>query len=48
MRGIFLELYQKLYDLDNESFDLAVQVSENHWNGKVSIELQGVDIAFKV
>lgn len=41
------ELYQRLHDLDNESFDLAVQVSENHWNGKVSIELQGVDIAFK-
>ncbi|CAN5183593.1 hypothetical protein BH09DEP1_BH09DEP1_4580 [soil metagenome] len=41
------ELYQKLQDLNNDSFDLAVQVNENHWNGKVSIELQGVDIAFK-
>ena len=41
------ELYQRLHDLNNDSFDLAVQVNENHWNGKVSIELQGVDIAFK-
>lgn len=41
------ELYQRLYDLNNDSFDLAVQVNENHWNGKISIELQGVDIAFK-
>lgn len=41
------ELYQQLHDIGTNSFDLAVQVNENHWNGKVSIELQGVDIAFK-
>jgi len=26
--------------------DFAVKVSENHWNGRVSVELIGVDIAF--
>ena len=33
--------------IGQDSFDLAVQVNENHWNGKISIELQGIDIAFK-
>lgn len=28
-----------------EPFDLAAQVTENHWQGKVSIELRGIDIA---
>ena len=41
------ELFDRLFNGQQESFDLAVQVHENHWNGKVSIELQGVDIAFK-
>ncbi len=41
------ELFTQLHDIGTNSFDLAVQVNENHWNGKVSIELQGVDIAFK-
>ena len=41
------ELFERLFKAEQESFDLAVQVSENHWNGKVSIELQGIDIAFK-
>ncbi len=41
------ELYQQLHDIGSDSFDLAVNVSENHWNGKVSIELLGIDIAFK-
>ena len=42
------ELFQTLSDLGQDSFDLAVQVNENHWNGRVSIELQGIDIALKV
>jgi single-stranded-DNA-specific exonuclease len=41
------ELFQTLNDLGQDSFDLAVQVNENHWNGRVSIELQGIDIALK-
>jgi single-stranded-DNA-specific exonuclease len=41
------ELFDQLMDIGQDSFDLAVQVSENHWNGKISIELQGIDIAFK-
>jgi len=40
------ELFVRLNEVGQESFDVAVQVSENHWNGKVSIELQGVDVAF--
>jgi single-stranded-DNA-specific exonuclease len=41
------ELFEKLMNVGQDSFDLAVQVNENHWNGKISIELQGIDIAFK-
>lgn len=41
------ELFQQFQDVGQNAFDLAVQVSENHWNGKVSIELQGVDVAWK-
>lgn len=40
------ELFDKFQNIELNSFDLAVQVNENHWNGKVSIELQGVDVAF--
>jgi single-stranded-DNA-specific exonuclease len=39
------ELIPLLQARQNEQFDLAVYATENHWNGKVSIELQGVDIA---
>ncbi len=41
------ELFQQFQDIEQNAFDLAVQVSENHWNGKVSIELQGIDVAWK-
>jgi single-stranded-DNA-specific exonuclease len=40
------ELFEQLRDWGDKTFDLAVRVSENHWNGRVSIELMGVDIAF--
>jgi hypothetical protein len=33
--------------VDSEPFDVAVQVSENHWNGAVSIEMIGVDVKFR-
>lgn len=39
------ELFSTLMELDQKPFDLAVQVMENHWNGRVNIELQGIDIA---
>jgi hypothetical protein len=29
----------------SEPFDVAAQVTENHWRGRVNIELMGVDIA---
>ena len=40
------ELYQLLLDVGQEEFCVAARVSQNHWNGKVSLELIGVDIAF--
>ena len=41
------ELCQVLHDYGNNPFDVAVHVQENHWNGKISIELKGIDIALK-
>ena len=38
-------LYEKLLLQAEEPFDLAAQVTENHWNGKVNIELLGLDVA---
>jgi single-stranded-DNA-specific exonuclease len=35
----FLRLYEQ------EEFDLVAQVTHNSWNGKTTIELQGIDIA---
>lgn len=39
------ELYDKILKQGNEPFDIAVQVTENHWRGQVNIEFQGLDIA---
>lgn len=39
------ELYEQLLALEQSSFSLAAQVQENHWNGRVSIELNGIDVA---
>lgn len=39
------ELYDELMAFDNEQFTIAAQVTENHWNGRVNIELTGMDIA---
>lgn len=41
------DLFEKLLAREQESFTVATQVAENHWNGRVNIELTGVDIAFK-
>lgn len=39
------ELFQKLQAHGTQPFDIAARVSENHWNGRVNIDLLGVDIA---
>ena len=39
------ELFQLLIAQGDEMFDVVAQVMENYWNGKTTIELQGVDIA---
>jgi single-stranded-DNA-specific exonuclease len=39
------DLYQPLLKQNEEPFDIAVQISENHWQGKINIELQGLDVA---
>ncbi len=40
------DLFSVLCNHVEKSSDYAVRISENHWNGRVSIELIGVDIAF--
>lgn len=40
------ELFTLLLDREQELFSIAAHVSENHWNGRVNIELVGLDIAF--
>lgn len=40
------ELYEIFLKQKEEPFNLAAQVSENHWNGKVSVELLGLDVSF--
>lgn len=39
------DLYQRLQALGSDQFDCAAYVTENHWNGNVNIELQGIDVA---
>jgi single-stranded-DNA-specific exonuclease len=39
------ELYDILMQHGKESFDIAVQVTENHWQGRANIEFFGIDIA---
>ncbi|KKP35610.1 MAG: Exonuclease RecJ [candidate division TM6 bacterium GW2011_GWF2_32_72] len=41
------ELYELFMAQEQESFDLAVNISENHWNNNISVELLGLDVAFK-
>lgn len=41
------DLFATLLAREQESFAVATQVAENHWNGRVNIELTGLDIAFK-
>lgn len=39
------ELFDILSAQNEEPFDLAVQVTENHWQGRSQVELMGVDVA---
>ena len=39
------ELFALLKAQEQEPFDLAVHISENHWQGRTNIELIGVDVA---
>jgi len=38
------ELYHTLQSHDQEPFNVAASVTENHWNGKINIELCGIDV----
>lgn len=38
------ELYSILVDKKDDTFTMAVQVVENHWQSRVSVELQGLDV----
>lgn len=40
------DLYEILNNMEQRSFSLAARISQNHWQGKVSIELTGSDIAY--
>lgn len=39
------ELFELLQNQAEEPFDVAVQVTENHWQGRSTVELLGIDIA---
>ena len=41
------ELFELFNQQGEEPFDLAAKISENHWNGKVSLELMGLDASFR-
>lgn len=41
------ELYTQLMEREGDSFSLAANVQENHWNGRVNIELTGIDLSFE-
>lgn len=40
------DLFGKLQEYGQQPFDVAVHVVENYWHDSVSIELQGLDVAF--
>ena len=41
------DIYSLLIANEHEPFSLVGQVQENHWNGRVNIELTGIDVAFE-
>ncbi|MCK5632856.1 single-stranded-DNA-specific exonuclease RecJ [bacterium] len=40
------ELFEKLLEHGEKPLHLAAQISENHWGGRVSVELIGTDVSF--
>lgn len=40
-------LFETFMKLEQTPFDVAAHITENHWNGRISIELLGVDIAVR-
>jgi len=40
------ELYPQLLERGEEPLSCAAYISENHWNDRVNIELQGIDVAW--
>jgi hypothetical protein len=38
------ELFEKLVQQGDEPFDIVGNVTHNYWNGKYTIELQGIDV----
>ena len=41
------DLYSVLSNIGDNYFDVAAYVTKNEWEGRVNIELQGLDIAVK-
>ncbi len=41
------DIYAAFIERETPKFDLATHITENHWNGRVNIELLGIDIAMK-
>jgi single-stranded-DNA-specific exonuclease len=41
------ELYTIFNNLGDKGFDLVAYVTKNEWNGRINIELQGIDIRLK-
>lgn len=39
------DIYHFLLDNDGVPFDIAATISQNEWNGRINIELMGIDIA---
>lgn len=39
------ELFDIFNEQEEEPFDLAVQITENHWKGRSQVELMGMDVA---
>jgi len=41
------ELFEKFLNHGEKPFHIAAHVTENHWAGRVSVELLGIDVMFK-
>src|SRR5439155_10850668 len=41
------DIFKLLLNLDHQSFSVAARVTQNHWQGRTTIELIGLDIAIE-